>query len=115
MKFFVPQAKPSEYNQVYQGICDSVKDQLGWKLSPRRIASLRHLQHKTELQFEVGQLAPPENYYQVLAILESNAYIIYTRSSDGRSGTTILIDKAEVLAVTDFNLSRAQQEKINIE
>ncbi len=107
MRFFVPQSKPSHYDRDYQAIAEAVKSQLGWKLADRQIYSLRHQSGKHEIQFEVGELAPPENYYQVIAILESNSYIVFTRARDGRAGTTILVDKAEVLAIEDFESKKA--------
>ncbi len=102
LRFFVPQAKRGDFEAVYQGIIAQVKDQLGWKISDRRIYSLRHLHDKREFLTEVGELEPHEHRYQVMAILESNAYIVFTRTTDGHSGTTILVDKTEALAVTDF-------------
>jgi len=102
LRFFVPQAKKSEYEASYQAIIDHIKDQLGWKLSERRIASLRHIHDKREFLTEVGELEPQEYRYQVMAIFESNAYIIFTRTPDGHTGTTILVDKTEALATIDF-------------
>lgn len=104
LRFFVPQAKKSEYETTYQAIIDHVKDQLGWKLSERRIASLRHIHDKREFLTEVGELEPHEQRYQVMAIFESNAYIVFTRTPDGRAGTTILVDKTEALATIDFEV-----------
>jgi hypothetical protein len=109
MKFFVPQAKPSEYEAAYGAIIATLKDQFGWKISDRRIASLHHIHDKREFRTEVGELDPHEHRYQVMAIFESNAYIVFTKTPDGFNGTTILVDKTEVLAASDFDAPKVRQ------
>src|SRR5689334_7653973 len=103
MKFFMPQAERSNTEASYQAILASLKSQLGWKITDRRIYSLHYLHDKKEHSLQVGELEPQERRYQVMAIFESNAYIVFTRTPDGYSGTTILVDKTEVLAAVDFD------------
>ena len=87
----------------------ALKDQLGWKLTDRRIYSLHYLHDKKESFLQVGEVEPQERRYQVMAIFESNAYIVFTRTPDGYSGTTILVDKTEVIAAVDFEPAVVRQ------
>lgn len=87
---------------VYAGITDSLKEQLRWPITPRRIRSLDYIHDKKRCRVEVGQLESQENRYRILAIFESNHYIVFTRADDGGHGVTILVNKDEVTAVEDF-------------
>jgi hypothetical protein len=103
MKFFVPQAQPSEYEATYQAICGVVKDQLRTPLSERRIFSLSYTHDKRRFRAEVGQLDPQQGRYEVLAIFESKPHIIFTRAQNGGHGVTILVSSDEVTAVEEFD------------
>ena len=105
----MPQADKGNTEATYQAIVAQVKDQLGWKLSERRIYSLHYLHDKKEYTVQVGELVPREHRFQVLAIFESNAYVVFTRTPDGYSGTTILVDKNEALGVVDFEPIKIRQ------
>ncbi len=102
MKFFVPQAKKSEQEATYQAISEQIVEQMRWTIAPRRIYSLKWLHDKKQYSAEVGQLEHNENRYTIMAILESNAYLIFTRGKNGAPGTTILVNKDEAYDVVEF-------------
>lgn len=103
MKFFIPQAKKTELDDVYSGIIAALKDQLHMPIDERRIFSLEYVRGKKRYRAEVGQLEQAELRYEVLAIFESKVYIVFTRSKSGDHGVTILVDKDEVISAVDFD------------
>lgn len=105
----MPQAEKGNTEANYQAIVAQIKDQLGWKLTERRIFSLHYLHDKKEFTVQVGELVPREHRFQVVAIFESNAYVVFTRTPEGYSGTTILVDKNEVIAAVDFEPVKIRQ------
>lgn len=109
MKFFLPQTTRPQYEATYKGIVDSLKEQLRWSVIDRRIYSLRYIHDKKEYLAEVGKREPLEHRYEIIAILESNAYIIFTRTTAGQPGTTILVEKGEVQEVIEFDLAKSRQ------
>ncbi len=102
MNFFVPQTKKSQQEATYQAISEQIVDQMRWTIAPRRIFSLRWIHDKKEYYAEVGKKEQNEYRYQIMAIMESNSYLIFTRSESGTSGTTILVNKDEVTEVLEF-------------
>lgn len=102
MEFFIPETKPSQTEAVYTGMMEALKEQLRWPITPRRIFKLKYIHDKKPWQAEVGQLERQGNRYQILAIFESNCYIVFTRDTDGSHGVTILVNKDEVTDIEDF-------------
>lgn len=109
MKFFLPQTERPQYETVYKAIVDSLKEQLRWQVVERRIFSLRYIHDKKEYLAEVGMREPLEHRYEIMAILESNAYIIFTKTAAGQPGTTILVEKSEAQEVIEFDLAKSRQ------
>lgn len=105
----MPQVERRDSETEYQKILAALKSQLGWKFTDRRLHNLHYLHDKREYEMQVGELEPQERRYQVMAIFESNAYVVFTRTPDGFSGTTILVDKTEVLAAVDFDEVKVRQ------
>src|SRR5882672_1521269 len=105
MEFFIPQTPNGESAEVaYAGIVDSLKDQLRWTITPRRIFGLKYVHDKKTCSVKVGQLGGQGDRYMILAIFESNHYIVYTRgAASGGTGTTILVNKDEVTSIEDFS------------
>lgn len=103
MRFFIPSTKKSEIDLVYQGMVDFLKDQLRVVISDRKIFSITYIHDKKEILAQVGQLDQKGGRYEIMAIFESNPYIIYTQGKDGGNGVTILVDKNEIAAVKDFD------------
>lgn len=101
MKFFIPQAKKSEFETKYQTIIEILKDQFRWPIVERKIFSLDYVHDKKSLSVEVGQEL--KQRYEVMAILESSSYLVFTRTPSGAAGVTLLVNKAEVESVVDFD------------
>lgn len=101
MKFFVPQAKPAEYEASYAAITKIVSEQLKTPITPRRIFSLDYVHDKKKCRLEVGNL-DLQGRYEIIAIFESKPYIIYTRTHSGQGGITILVNGDEITTVEDF-------------
>jgi len=78
MNFFIPAAKDEEESEgVYKSIKDFARQTLGWNVTERRIFSLTY-QHEGERYYvEVGKPDPRVREI-VVAILESNAYLVCT-------------------------------------
>jgi hypothetical protein len=75
---------------------------MSWKVVKRRIYSLGFTHDKKKYHVEVGGFDPFEHNYEVLAILESNTYLIYGRRPNNGRTTTILVNKAEVDSIVEF-------------
>jgi hypothetical protein len=103
VKFFIPQTKKSEYDKQYQAIIATLKDQLRWPITDRRIYSLEYVHDKKNFKVEVGKLDPYEQRYEVVAILESSTFLVFTRTKDKGVGVTILVNPQEVTGIVNFD------------
>ena len=102
MQFHLPQYEADSTEQAYQSIRKSLVSQFRMPIEERRVFALNYLNSKRRWRAEVGALEQQEHQYQILAIFESKQFIVYTRSKQGFSGPIILVDKAEVTLVEDF-------------
>lgn len=102
MKFFVPQSARREYQETYEGIRKSVKEQLRVQIAERKIFSIDYVHDKKKWRAEVGQLDPQQGRYEVIAIFQSKPHIVFTRAVDGANGLTILVNSDEITEVEDF-------------
>jgi hypothetical protein len=102
MRFFIPRTKSSEAETVYLEIKRSLTDQLRLPIQERRIFNLRYTNSKRNWYAEVGQIGQQERQYEVVAIFESNVYIIFNQSEHGGPGPIVLVDKSEVTDIEDF-------------
>lgn len=102
MQFYVPLATKRQQEDVYTAIVKLFEDQMRWTVQPRRIQSLKYLHDKKHYTAEVGKMDPSEGRYQVMAILESNYFVVYSRAAGGEHGTSILVNKSEVYELTEF-------------
>jgi len=100
--FFIPQTHKAHQSAAYQTIIDGVKDQLGCKITDRRIYSLHYTHDKKNYSAVVGQLEEIEKHHKIIAILEANLYIVFTRAVRTRDILTILVNKDEVHTIEDF-------------
>ena len=102
MKFFIPFAKDAkETEKVYSGIKKFAKETLGWDVTDRKIFRLSYT-HNGERRFaEVGkkdyQLKEP-----IIAILESNAYLICTTCRGVIRGEPLLVGKDPSTSIEEF-------------
>lgn len=101
MKFFVPRTKTVETEAVYGAIVDSLKSQFRLPIDNRRIFSLSYVNGKKQRYAQVGQLEEQEGG-EIVAILESKAYIVFAHSKTGDQRLTIMVDKSEVTKVEEF-------------
>jgi len=102
LEFFVPAAEDEKQaEEVYSGIKAFARQTLGWNTTERRIFGLTY-QHEGERYFvEVGK--PDTRIGEiVLAILESNSYLVCTYSRGVVRGEPILVGTNEVVDVRDF-------------
>ncbi len=82
---------------------DFLQEQLHWKITDRRIFRLGYIHDKKAYTAEVGQLEPLEHCYEIQAIFESNAYLVFTKAKSGGSGVTILVNRDEAQSVVEFD------------
>lgn len=102
MKFFIPKTTPAQAERLYTEMFESIKDQLRWTITPRRIYSLKYTHDKKACSAEVGTLERQGYRYIIQAIFESNHYVVFTQAPDGGQGIKILINKDEVTSIEDF-------------
>jgi hypothetical protein len=102
MKFFVPGVSDAQAEVAYQALFEAAKDQLRTTITPKRIYSLRYLHDKRRLRAVVGEVHPEHPRYKILAILESQPYIVMTQGPDGKHGPTIMINSAEITEAIEF-------------
>jgi hypothetical protein len=107
--FFVPASKDDEQaEQVWQATKKFAEQQLGWKVSDRRIYSLSGLARAAQAgrrsgggSAVVGEIDERQDEL-VLVILESNAYLVCTQNRGVARGDPILVGREEVQQVIDF-------------
>jgi hypothetical protein len=103
LKCFIPQVPRTKYEETYEEIAKSVKEQMRTSITPRRIYSLDYVHDKKRCHAEVGMVDPQQGRYEVVAIFESKPYIVYTRSANGSHGLTILVSGDEITTIKDFD------------
>jgi hypothetical protein len=104
-RFFVPRTSKSEAEPAYLEIKRLLIDQLRVSILERRIFSLSYANGKNDRDkwyAEVGQPGQQERQYEVVAIFESNLFIIVNRTEHGAPGPIVLVNKDEVTAVEEF-------------
>jgi len=103
MKFFIPGAKDHQQaEEVYASIKKFATTTLGWPVVDRRIFRIKY-EHKGRIfHAQVGQ--PDPNVGEVvIAILESQAYLVCTANRGALRGVPILVGKNEVIEIEDFD------------
>jgi hypothetical protein len=111
MQFFIPRTKSTETEEIYGEIKKNLVGIFHLPIEERRVFSLSYTNSKKAWYSEVGQLEEHERRYEVVAILESKQYIVFTRTPHGSPGPMILVDKAEVTGVVDFEPATNQSRK----
>ena len=102
MKFFIPDAKtPDMAEQIYNAIKSFAKDTLGWNVSDRRIYRIEYYHDGKYRKAEVGKVTDSNNE-TVIAILESNAYLVCTPNRGVLRGMPLLVGANEARWVEDF-------------
>ena len=105
--FSVPAAdSPDQAEKVWQATRQFAKDNLGWEVGDRRIFRLTGMHEGKSIECEVGKLEPYGGE-TVVAILESNAFLVCTANRGVLRGEPILVGTSEVDYVTDFDAPKA--------
>jgi allophanate hydrolase subunit 1 len=103
MKFFIPNVDdPKLEQQTYEAIKAFAKTTLGWEVSERRIFSITYTHDGKRQHAEVGKICKANNE-TVIAILESNAYLICTPTRGVICGMPLLVGDSDALGVQDFD------------
>lgn len=103
MKFFMPQVAEPQVETVYQSLVEAAKSQMKITITPRRIYGLNYVHDKRTLRLVVGGAHPEHLGHIILAILESNPYMVVTHSLRGGGGLTILVNGSEVTETVEFD------------
>jgi hypothetical protein len=102
MKFFIPGAEDAEKaEEVWEATRKFAKETMGWEIGAARIRSMTYKDQGKVVQAIVGQPAPRHGE-AVIAILESNTYLVCTPSRGVLRGMPIMVGKHEVLQLEQF-------------
>jgi hypothetical protein len=102
MQFFVPTTTtPEDAARLYEAIKAFAKDTLQWPISDRKIFRIEYVHGGKTEQAEVGKRSDV-NQEEVLAILESNAFLVCTPNRGVLRGDPILVGTGEVRVIEDF-------------
>jgi hypothetical protein len=102
MKFFVPEVdNEGKAEELYQATKKFAAETC-WPVTDRRIQSIRFKDDGRPVLAMVGEIEPITGE-TVIAILESNTYLVCTPSRGVLRGQPILVGKREVVSVIDFD------------
>jgi len=102
MKFFIPKEDNTELaEKIYQSAKLFAKDTLGWVITDRRIFLIEYTHDGKYHKAVVGQINDTNNE-EIVAILESNAYLICTPNRGVLRGMPILVGQEEIRHIEDF-------------
>ena len=102
MRFFIPDTSKAQAEPAYLEMRRALIDQLRFTIQECRIFKLSYTNSKRNWQVEVGKPKPQENQYVVMAIFEAGVFIVVNQTLSGAAGPIVLIDKAEVTAIEEF-------------
>jgi hypothetical protein len=103
MEFFVPAAEtPEEAEKVWQATRTFAKENLGWDIGQRRIFRVTWIHEGKAIDCKVGE-REPYGGETVVAILESNAFLVCTANRGVLRGEPILVGRQEVSSIIDFD------------
>lgn len=102
MKFFIPAVSdPEKAEQLYQGTKKFAADTKGWPISDRRIRRITFWDRGKIVEAAVGRQEPREGEL-VIAILESETYLVCTPNSGVLQGYPLMVGKIDVIDSEDF-------------
>jgi hypothetical protein len=103
MKFFIPASKTDEEsNEVFESIRKFAELTMGWKVTNRKIFKIKYRHNSKDYTAEVGK-DDPISREPVIAILESETYLICTPSRGVIRDMPILVGKKEAYSIEDFD------------
>ena len=102
MKFFIPTAKEDQDAQnIYEATKKFAKETSLWNITDRKIYSIRYVHEGKEYVAKVGQIEPRTKEH-VIAILESNAFLVCTTHRGVLGGEPMLVGHEEIRSIEDF-------------
>ena len=102
MKFFVPAVSdPEKAEELYQATRKLAADTKGWPIVARRIPGITFWNQGKIVEAVVGGREPCEGEL-VIAILESETYLVCTPNRGFLKGDPLMVSKREVIASEDF-------------
>lgn len=103
MEFFVPACDSAEEaEKVWEATRTFAQENLGWEVGEKRIFRITGVHDGKAIDCEVGKAEPYEGN-TVIAILESNAYLVCTPNRGVLRGEPILVGRQEVDSVIEFD------------
>jgi len=106
MKFFIPAAKDAaQEKEVYEGTRKFVSQQMGAKLSPRRIYRLEFVHEGKAYTATVGETFERLDERVIAILLDTvrDLYFICTPNRGVLRGDPYLAGSSEIRSVEDFN------------
>ncbi len=103
MEFFVPACDSAEEaEKVWEATRTFAQENLGWEVSGKRIFRITGVHDGKAIDCEVGKAEPYEGN-MVIAILESNAYLVCTANRGVLRGEPILVGREEAGSIIEFD------------
>lgn len=103
MEFFIPAAdSPDQAEEVWEATRKFAKENLGWEIASRRIFQVTGTHEGKSILCEVGKVEPYGGE-TVVAIFESNAYLVCTANRGVMRGEPALVGTEEVDSVIEFD------------
>ncbi|MGV8017875.1 MAG: hypothetical protein AB2L26_06780 [Ignavibacteria bacterium] len=108
MKFFIPGAKDeNQQNEIYNAIIKFAEEQSGWKVTDRKIYSIKY-KHDGNVYLDVVGKHEVKNGREdgeiVFAILKSEVtYLVCTPHRCVLGGVPIYVGENDVISVEDFD------------
>jgi hypothetical protein len=103
MEFFVPACEtPEKAEEIWEATRTFAKENLGWEIGSRRIFRVTGTHDGKSIDCQVGKIEPYGGE-TVIAIFESNAFLVCTANRGVLRGEPILVGVQEVVSVTDFD------------
>jgi hypothetical protein len=102
MKFFIPTVgDPEKAEELYQATKKLAADTKGWSIVARRIRRITFWDRGKIVEAAVGGREPCESEL-VIAILESENYLICTPNRGVLKGDPLMVGKRDVIDSEDF-------------
>ncbi len=102
MKFFIPHTTGTDQeNMVYTKIKANARESTGWDIHREKVYSLEYTFEGTSYIAEVGKIEKRQGE-EVIAILASNTYLIFTRNRGLIRGGPIKVGQNEVTKIELF-------------
>ena len=104
MNFFIPGKENDQEgrDRIYDAIRSFAHETLGWKIKDSKIFSIQYRHSGKEYYAEVGKIFPLIGE-TVIAILESNIYLICTPNRGVIRDLPVLVGREEVIKIVKFD------------